>query len=121
MERIKGIKPRLITIRRSARQRKMQRCLRSRFCRRLKALSTHSLKDQLLKRSILKKRIWYLCALILTSTLIGYLRNHNLDETMDSTIVRIYGINSKGNSIVAHIYNFRPYFYMQCAFNQIIE
>jgi DNA polymerase elongation subunit (family B) len=40
---------------------------------------------------------------------------------MDSTIVRMYGVNSKGNSIVAHIYNFRPYFYMQCAFNQIIE
>jgi len=52
---------------------------------------------------------------------LGYLRNHNLDDTMDSTIVRMYGVNSKGNSIVAHIYNFRPYFYMQCAFNQIIE
>lgn len=31
---------------------------------------------------------------------------------MDTTIVRLYGVNAKGNSVVAHIYNFRPYFYM---------
>ena len=40
---------------------------------------------------------------------------------MDSTVLRLYGVNAKGNSIVAHIYNFRPYFYIQCAFNQIVE
>lgn len=40
---------------------------------------------------------------------------------METTVVRMYGVNAKGNSIVANIYNFRPYFYMQLAFNQIIE
>lgn len=37
------------------------------------------------------------------------------------TIVRMYGVTGKGNSAVAYIYNFRPYFFIQLAFNQIVE
>ena len=29
----------------------------------------------------------------------------------DTTIVRMYGVTQDGNSVMAHIYNFRPYFY----------
>lgn len=29
------------------------------------------------------------------------------------SIVRMYGVNEKGNSIVVHVFNFKPYFYMQ--------
>ena len=31
----------------------------------------------------------------------------------DTCIVRLYGSNDKGNSIAVHVYNFRPYFYIQ--------
>ena len=29
----------------------------------------------------------------------------------NTTIVRMYGVTKEGNSVMAHIYNFRPYFY----------
>ncbi len=29
----------------------------------------------------------------------------------ETTILRIFGVNEQGNSVMAHVYNFRPYFY----------
>ena len=28
-------------------------------------------------------------------------------------IIRLYGVNDAGNSITVHVYNFKPYFYIQ--------
>ena len=40
--------------------------------------------------------------------------NSNIvNASMDTCIVRLYGANEKGNSIAVHVYNFRPYFYIQ--------
>lgn len=32
---------------------------------------------------------------------------------MDVTIIRMFGVNERGNSLVVNVYNFRPYFYIQ--------
>jgi len=29
------------------------------------------------------------------------------------TVIRMFGINQEGNSFALHVYNFRPYFYLQ--------
>lgn len=43
--------------------------------------------------------------------LAGSARMANMNQ--DACIVRLYGANDKGNSIAVHVYNFRPYFYIQ--------
>ena len=35
------------------------------------------------------------------------------DGRPEVSIMRLYGVNEKGNSIVVHVFNFKPYFYMQ--------
>jgi DNA polymerase elongation subunit (family B) len=30
---------------------------------------------------------------------------------LETSIVRMYGVTENGNSVLAHIYNFRPYLY----------
>ena len=30
-----------------------------------------------------------------------------------NTEIRLYGVNQDGNSVCAHVYNFRPYFYAE--------
>ena len=35
------------------------------------------------------------------------------NAALETCIVRLYGANEKGNSIAIHVYNFRPYFYIQ--------
>jgi DNA polymerase delta subunit 1 len=32
----------------------------------------------------------------------------------------MFGVNEKGNSIVIHVYNFRPYFYIQVPVTMVI-
>jgi hypothetical protein len=32
----------------------------------------------------------------------------------------MFGVNEKGNSIVVHVYNFRPYFYIQVPVTMVI-
>ena len=42
-----------------------------------------------------------------------YLQYTSTMKENDTCIVRLYGANDKGNSIAVHVYNFRPYFYIQ--------
>lgn len=34
------------------------------------------------------------------------------NDRREVPIVRMFGVNDKGNSIAVHVYNFRPYFYV---------
>ena len=31
----------------------------------------------------------------------------------ETTMIRMFGVNREGHSVMAHIYNFRPYFYVK--------
>ncbi|CDW75907.1 dna polymerase delta catalytic subunit [Stylonychia lemnae] len=44
-----------------------------------------------------------------------------LDQEQDTTIIRMYGVNNKGNSILVHVFNFRPYFFIQLTYNHHID
>ena len=33
----------------------------------------------------------------------------------------MFGVNMKGNSIVVHVYNFRPYFYIQVPVTMVVN
>jgi DNA polymerase delta subunit 1 len=35
------------------------------------------------------------------------------DDRGEVSILRMFGVNSKGNSLVVHVFNFKPYFYIQ--------
>ena len=41
----------------------------------------------------------------------NYVRN--VDGTKDTTVMRLHGVTSLGNSITVHSFNFKPYFYIQ--------
>lgn len=34
------------------------------------------------------------------------------EQGKEISIIRLYGVNEKGNSMAIHIFNFRPYFYI---------
>ena len=44
-----------------------------------------------------------------------------VNASMDTCIVRLYGANDKGNSIAVHVYNFRPYFYIQVPVTMAVQ
>lgn len=31
----------------------------------------------------------------------------------ENTVIRMYGVTQEGHSVCAHVYNFRPYFYVE--------
>lgn len=39
-------------------------------------------------------------------------QNFDADPCQDVSVIRLYGINEKGNSITVNVYNFSPYFYI---------
>ena len=43
-----------------------------------------------------------------------------VDALSDVAVIRIFGANEKGNSIVVNVYNFQPYFYIQVPSTMII-
>jgi len=44
-----------------------------------------------------------------------------LDEYKETSICRLYGVNESGNSIAVHVFNFRPYFYIQVPVTMHLE
>ena len=33
--------------------------------------------------------------------------------SQETTIIRMFGVTAQGNSVMTHVYNFRPYFYVE--------
>jgi len=38
---------------------------------------------------------------------------NNLSSNENQSVIRLYGVTEEGHSVCAHIYNFRPYFYVE--------
>lgn len=50
-----------------------------------------------------------------------YMIQQGADPSHDVSIIRMFGVNSKGNSIVVHVFNFRPYFYIQVPVTMVVN
>lgn len=50
-----------------------------------------------------------------------YMVQQGADLSQDVSVVRLYGVNAAGNSIAVHVFNFRPYFYIQVPVTMTIE
>jgi hypothetical protein len=50
-----------------------------------------------------------------------YMVQRGADPNLDVSIIRLFGVNEKGNSIVVNVYNFRPYFYIQVPSTMIVS
>ncbi len=50
-------------------------------------------------------------------TNLEYIRT-NFKDT-ESSVIRIFGVNAQGNSVMAHVHNFTPYFYVGVDTNQV--
>lgn len=36
-----------------------------------------------------------------------------VDQNKDMSVIRLYGVTAESNSVTIHVYNFKPYFYIQ--------
>jgi len=52
--------------------------------------------------------------IVFMQTEIDYYIGRSPGESETSTIIRIFGVNETGNSVMLHVHNFSCYFYIKC-------